>query len=207
MKSFVIFAAPCVLCALMLACTSPKSAPTGGGASAFWGEMRPVVSVKELMHDMIDPAADNIFGSVSIVVGSKGRITTEPKTEEDWDRIRFGAVTLLEGIYLLKVRRPFAPPGEKNAEGELSPEEIRAKVERDPVLWDAKIEAIRNVGLEVLDIVKHKRVQELWDAGDNLEVACETCHERYWYPNQPGLMRQLDRKLEELYGPRAKRVP
>ena len=207
MRSLVIFAAPCALCVLMFACSSPNSTPAGGGASALWGDMKPIVSVKELMRDMIDPAADNIFGSVSTIIGPKGRIATVPTTDEDWDRIRFGAVTLLEGVYLLKVKRPMTPSGEENAAGELPPKEIFAKVEKDPVLWEAKIEAIRNVGLEVIDIVKHKRTDELWDAGDNLERACETCHELYWYPNQPGLMRQLDRKLEELYGPRAKRVP
>ena len=31
-------------------------------------------------------------------VGPKGRIAKVPKPAEDWDRIRFGAVTLVEGI-------------------------------------------------------------------------------------------------------------
>ena len=29
----------------------------------------------------------------------------------DWEKIRIGAVTLAEGVYLLKIPRPFAPPG------------------------------------------------------------------------------------------------
>src|SRR5262245_15277747 len=209
-RSLLVFAA-CALSVLTFACSSPKPTPTNSGALAVWGNMKPIVSVKEMMRDMIDPAADNIFNAVSTVVGPKGRIATEPKTEEDWDRIRFGAVTLIEGIYLLKIPRPFAPPGDENDStgpnpSELSPTQILTKLEKDPVLWEAKIEAIRNVGLEVVDIVKHKQVDQLWDAGDNLERACEGCHELYWYPNQPRLMRELDRKLEELYGPRAKRV-
>ena len=62
------------------------------------------------------------------------------------------AVTLAEGIYLLKVPRPFTPPGdENNTSGpdatELTPAQIKAKLEADPVLWNAKIEALRNVGL------------------------------------------------------------
>jgi hypothetical protein len=210
-RSLVVFAVPCALCVLMFGCSSSKPASTETRSPEFWGDLKPIVSVKELMRDMIEPAAYNIFNSVSTVVGPKGRIARTPKTDEDWDRIRFGAVTLIEGIYLLKIPRPFTPPGDENdSEGpnpsELSPKQILAKLEKDPVLWNAKIEAIRNVGLEVLDIVKHKRVEELWDAGDNLEVACESCHEQYWYPNQPNLMRKLDRRLEELYGPRADRV-
>jgi hypothetical protein len=116
-----------------------------------------------------------------------------------------GAVTLAEGVYLLKIPRPFAPAGdENNSTGphatELSPAQIKAKLEADPVLWNAKIEALRNVGLEVLEIVKRKDVKELWDAGENLDQACESCHLIYWYPGDKDLLNRLDHRLEELSG-------
>ena len=165
--------------------------------------MTPVVSVKELMRDMLDPMADNVFDSVSIVVDRHGTVEKSPKTEEDWDRIRTGGITLAEGAYLLKVRRPFAPPGdENNSTGpeavELSPAQILAKVERDPVEWNARIEALRNVGLEVLDIVRRKDANELWEASDNLETACEACHRSYWYPGESrAFYERMDRRLVE----------
>jgi hypothetical protein len=116
----------------------------------------------------------------------RGTIETAPKTEEDWNKIRIGAVTMAEGAYLLKVRRPFAPAGDLNDSVgpdalELSPDQITAKVDKDPVEWNARIEALRNVGLQVLDIVKRKDVAELWDAAENLDIACENCHRSYWY--------------------------
>ena len=88
---------------------------------------------------------------------------------------------LAEGAYLLKMVRPFAPIGDvNNSTGpdatELSPAQILVKLEKDPVEWNARIETLRNVGLEVLDIVKRKDVNELWDAGENLDAACENCH-------------------------------
>jgi hypothetical protein len=169
----------------------------------LWGELKPVVSVKELMRDMIDPASDYIFDSVKTEVTKKGVVETEPRTDADWEKIRIGAVTLAEGVYLLKIPRPFAPAGdENNSTGpdstELSPAQIKAKVEADLVLWNAKIEALRNVGLEVLDIVKRKDVKELWDAGENLDQACESCHLIYWYPGDQALLKKLDRRLDEL---------
>jgi len=172
--------------------------------------MKPVVSVKELMRDMIDPASDYVFDAVGTVVTHKRVVEKEPKTDEDWDRIRVGAVMLAEGAYLLKVPRPFAPAGdENNSTGpdpeELSPAQIKAKLERDPVLWNAKIEALRNVGLEVLDIVKRKDVKELWDASDNLDQACENCHLEYWYPGEKAFLKKLDEKLDDLYGHGANR--
>lgn len=185
---------------------APESAGTPPPAPALWGDMKPVVSVKELMRDMIDPASDFIFDAVKIETTKKGTVERVPKTDADWDRIRIGATTIAEGVYLLKVPRPFAPPGDENAStgpepSELSPAQIKAKLEADPVLWNAKIEALRNVGLEVLDIVKNKRTAELWDASYNLDQACESCHMLYWYPGDKALLERVDRQLEELFGP------
>jgi len=171
----------------------------------LWGEMKAVVSVKELMRDMIDPISDNIFDAIGDEWSKGGTIEHRPRTDEDWDRIRVGAVTMAEGAYLLKVPRPFTPPGdENNSTGpeaeELSPAQIVAKLQKDPVLWNAKIEALRNVGLEVLDIVKRRDVNELWDAAENLDQACENCHLEYWYPGERALLKKLDQRLDDLYG-------
>jgi len=187
------------------ACCSPKPPATSAHPPELWGDLKPVVSVKELMRDMLDPASDYIFDAVKTVVTKNGTEDVLPKTDADWERIRFGAVTLAEGVYLLKIPRPFAPPGdENNSTGpdpeELSPSQIKAKLEADPVLWNAKIEALRNVGLEVLEIVKNKKAEDLWQASDDLDDACETCHVAYWYPGEGKLFKKLDRRLEELYG-------
>ena len=34
-------------------------------APKLWGDLKPIVSVKELMRDFIDPASDYVFDSVS----------------------------------------------------------------------------------------------------------------------------------------------
>jgi hypothetical protein len=201
--TFGVFVALFAVSVLTSTCSSPKAAPPPPPASQVWGDLKPVVSVKELMHDMLDPLADNIFDAVSTVVTKQGEVTKVPKTDEDWEKIRIGGVTMAEGAYLLKIRRPFAPPGdENNSTGpeavELSPAQITAKIEKDPVEWNARIEALRNVGLEVLDIVKRKDVNELWDAAENLDQACEGCHRSYWYPGEtPQFYRKLDQRLQE----------
>ena len=211
-----------VLCVLGLTTStcSSSSTPASGGAAVsapmpagpLWGDMTPVVSVKELMRDMIDPLSDNIFHSVRILVSDAGIVETAPKTDEDWDKIRIGAVTLAEGAYLLKIPRPFAPPGdENNSSGpdapELSPAQITAKVEHDPVLWNAKIEVLRNVAREVLEIVKRRDAEALWGAGEDLDGACEGCHLEYWYPGQKELMKKIGRSLRmtQADGPRTPR--
>jgi hypothetical protein len=198
-----------VFAAVAIACSSSAPAPAAAPPSkapALLGEMTPVVSVKELMHDMIDPASDLVFDAVSVQVTKQGAVEHAPKTDDDWEKLRVGAVTMAEGVYLLKVPRPFAPAGDDNDSSgpdaeELSPAQIAAKVQADPVQWNARIEALRNVGLEVLDIVKTRKVDQLWDASDNLDAACENCHVNYWYPNEGKLFETLDQRLLDLYGP------
>src|SRR5437870_744451 len=179
-----------VLCGFSsAACSSSSRTRESAPTLQMWGDMKPVVSVKELMRDMLDPIADNVFDAVAITQTLNGVVERKPRTDEDWEKIRIGGVTIAEGAYLLKVPRPFAPEGDlNNSIGpdavELSPDQILAKVKRDPVEWNARIEALRNVGLEVLDIVRRKDVNELWDAGANLDQACENCHRSYWYPGE-----------------------
>ena len=210
-RSLTVCAGVLALGALLPACSSSsKSTPPQMPAPQLWGDLKPIVSVKELMRDMIDPASDYVFDAIGTVDSKEGTVEIQPRTQADWDRLRVGGVMLAEGIYLLKIPRPFAPPGdENNSTGpdpeELSPAQIKAKLEADPVLWNAKIEALRNVGLEVLDIVKRKDVKELWDAAENLDEACESCHIAYWYPGDAALLKRLDRQLRELNGIHADR--
>src|SRR5262249_4553219 len=132
-------------------------------------------------------------------------IDIEPKTDEDWNKIAVAAISLAEAADLLKIRRPFTPPGDENNSAgpnavELSPAQIAAKVERDPVEWSARIQAMRNVALEAMDVVKRRDVKELWDVGENLDKACEACHRSYWYPGEDAeFYRKLERRLEDLH--------
>ena len=192
----------CVVIAATTQCSNqPKPTPapeTPAAAPALLGDMTPVVSVRELMSGMIDPIADNIFDSVRWNSDSTGFHETKPTTDEDWEKVRIGAVTIVEGIYLLKVPRPITPEGDlNNSTGpnppELSPTQIKAKIDKDPVLWNAKIQALRNVGLETLEAVKKKDVEALFQASTDLDEACESCHLQYWYPGDKGSVDQFNK--------------
>jgi len=169
--------------------TPASAAPAAPAAPAMWGELKPLVSVKELMHDMIDPLSDSIFDAVGSEYNGKGFVEVAPKSGEDWEKVRFGAVSMAEAIELLKVPRPLTPPGDENVSSgpnppELSPAQIKAKIEKDPVVWQAKIQALRNVALEVIDEVDKKDTAGLFAAGGDMDQACEGCHLVYWYPGE-----------------------
>ena len=120
-RIFVVIAgASLVTAVLAVGCSSPQPpppAPATPAAQALWGDMKSVVSVKEFMHDLIDPLSDNIFDAVGAEWSRDRKVDRTPKTDADWDKIRIGAVAMAEASYLLKVPRPFAPPGDDNNSG------------------------------------------------------------------------------------------
>ena len=151
---------------------------------------------------MIDPLADNIFDSVGTEVTQKGVREWEPRTDADWAKVRVGAVSLAEGVDLLKLPRPVTPPGQENrteSADEFTGAEVKAKIEKEPVLWEAKIEALRNVGREVLEIVDKKDSKAIAAAAEDLDEACEGCHLEFWYPRQRETMKRLEKQIREAF--------
>jgi hypothetical protein len=139
------------------------------------------------MENIIDPIADNIFDAVGVDVTAQGTVETKPVTDEDWAKVRQGAVTLAEGTNLLKIPRRVAPPGDKNNSSganapELSPEQIQVKIDQDRTLWNKHADELRDQALAILEIIKAKDADALFDAGSRLDKTCENCHLEYWYP-------------------------
>lgn len=191
------------------ACSSPKPAAPPAPAAAAAPVMTPVVSVKELMRFDIDPVADNVFDAVTWDISKKGIVAKEPKTDEDWEKVKTGAVSLAENIYLLKIKRPWAPPGDvNNSTGpnppELSPAQIQAKVDKDPVLWDAKIEALRNAAKEIIDIADKRDAKALFEASADIDMACENCHLEYWYPGDRAAVEE-DKRQRARFDPASRK--
>lgn len=182
----LIGAAGLIICG-GLAVSQCTSMPAPGPAAAAPADLKPYVTIQELMEDVIDPIADNIFDAVVTDVTAKGVVETRPVTDQDWAKVRQGAVTLIESTTLLKMPRMVAPPGDKNnSEGpnapELSPDEIQARIDRDRALWNKLADELRDEAVKVLEIVKAKNADALFDAGSRLDKACENCHLEYWYP-------------------------
>jgi formate-dependent nitrite reductase cytochrome c552 subunit len=168
-----------LLCAGVLAsrCTSKPAAQA---------ELQAVVSIKELMENIVDPISDNIFDAVGTDISAKGIVETMPTTDDDWAKVRIGAVTLAEASNLLKIPRAAAPAGAADTRGpnapELSPEQVLAKINQDRALWNKHADELRNVAIETMAIVKAKNAGALFDVGGKLDKVCENCHLEYWYP-------------------------
>src|ERR1043166_5655337 len=122
-------------------CTAKPQASAPDNASPA-SALKPIVSVKELMENIIDPQADYIFDAVAVDVGEHGTVETKPTSDDDWTKVQRGAIVLAEATNLLKMPRAMAPVGDQNNSGgasapELSPAQILAKVEKDRALWNS----------------------------------------------------------------------
>ena len=137
------------------------------------------------MRSMIDPAADAIWDAVVTEATPAGIVTTVPATNEDWLGLRRHAVTLVESTNLLLIEgRQVAGAGSRSEmpSVDLEPKEIEALLSEDRDTWISLVTNLHTSGVQVLTAVDALDVDALLEAGDGLDLACESCHARYWYP-------------------------
>jgi hypothetical protein len=149
----------------------------------------PVGSILEVMLEIVDPIADAIFESVSVVITANGTTETQPRTDAEWLAVRHNALILAEAGNLLKMPRPvgpikaikgieFEPPGPDD----LSPAQVEILLKRNRAPFNAFAQQLTDAALIALRAVDARSVEGLYEAGDAIDQACENCHLNYWYP-------------------------
>jgi hypothetical protein len=150
-------------------------------------EYMPSATVKDLMLSIVDPAADVVWLSVTTVQSEKGVVETRPKNDEEWTKVRHGAIALTEAANLLMVPgRRVARPGEKSETPgvELEPEEMDVLIEKDRAAWNKRAKDLHDAGLAALQAIDAHDAYKVFVIGERIENACEGCHKQYWYPNE-----------------------
>lgn len=156
-------------------------------AAAPKPEFLPEATIKDLMLGIIDVAADNVWLSVSTVVSDQGVVDTRPTNDEEWEKVRYGALTLVEASNLLTMPgRRVARPGEKSvAPGvELEPEEMDKLINADLTGWATHAKALHDAALLAVRAAEAKDADKIFEIGETIQHACEGCHRAYWYPNE-----------------------
>ena len=167
--------------ALAVACGEPPVPGEVRDAEPY----TPTATIEDIMRYMVDPAADAVWESVVTDVTADGVVEHVPETEEEWEALRGHAITLVESTNLLLMPRPVAAPGSRSEMPgvDLEPGEIEALLVANRAAWNAFVTALHGSGLEVLAAVEARDADALLVAGDGLDLACENCHLRYWYPS------------------------
>jgi hypothetical protein len=159
--------------------------------------LTPVLSVRELMTHIFNPTANLIFDAAVVDVSTTGTTTTIPVSDEDWQTVERGLLTLAETSNLLKVPRKVAPdyaaeePAEPGTPApELTPAQIQAKIDEDRGRWNKHADDLRSVAIASMTLVKTRDPEVLFKVGGDIDNACEACHLEYWYPGDtPAVLR------------------
>lgn len=159
----------------------------GAGAPAAAGpDYKPTATLREVMHAIVAPSAAVIWDSVVTSSTAAGVEHKEPTTDEEWESIENGVLTLLEASNLLLMPgRPVAHPGETaDAPGiELEPSRVGALIAQKPDQWASFVRSFREASADLLDASRAKDVQRLFDGGAELYNTCEGCHRTFWFPD------------------------
>jgi cytochrome c556 len=147
----------------------------------------PQFSIEEIMESIVMPAAQAVWDSVAVNVTEKGIVETKPQTDEDWEKLRWQAVTLVEATNLLIVPgRHAAHPGAKseNPGSELEPEQIQALIDKQRPAFVAHAHVLHEAAMQALRAIDARNIDGISEAGGTIDEACESCHLQFWYPNQ-----------------------
>lgn len=146
----------------------------------------PEATIKDLMLGLVDTSADTVWLSVTTTVDDRGIVDVQPKDEEEWTEVRYGALRLAEASNLLMMPRRVAPPGDKSvAPGvELEPEEMQALIDKDRAGWNERAAALHDAAMLAVHAAESRDPNKIFEVGETIENACESCHRQYWYPNE-----------------------
>jgi hypothetical protein len=189
--SAVIFPAVLVAAWVLVGCgqkgVSPFVATVAPTASAA---LHPVASVIDLMASHIDPAADALWESVAVVSSEKGLEERQPRTDAEWQDVRYKALAVIEGANLLMMEgRRVGHPGqhlsEPGGKGDYTPDQAQAAIDGDRATYIAYARALQDAASIALDAIDKRDADKLLEAGGDLDGACEQCHRRFWYPDAP----------------------
>ena len=145
--------------------------------------------IQDIMRDMIDPAADFLWQSVSTTETAEGVEEKQPRTDEEWAEVRKQAIILAESANLLLLDgRHVAREGKQledhGTPGNLTAEEAEKAIAADRATFVGFGQALHEVGVQFLKAAEERNPQGILDAGETMDQVCEGCHLKFWYPGQ-----------------------
>ncbi|MBI3790057.1 MAG: hypothetical protein HY275_04170 [Gemmatimonadetes bacterium] len=131
-----------------IACEKPAPAPP---------PFQPGATVKQVMAEVLEPAADTYWDAVGSVSDKDGTHEHAPSTDEEWAAIRRAGTVIMESGNLLMM------PG-------------RA---RDNDKWMALAKDLVATGRKAREAAEARDKQKVFDAGAEVYQSCTNCHAVY----------------------------
>ncbi|AKH43986.1 hypothetical protein FHS61_001301 [Altererythrobacter atlanticus] len=141
--------------------------------------------IRAVMQDAVNPAILTIWDVGNNAMSDDGGIDPELMTDESWDRLAHASAELVEASRMIAAADKIsaaAPDNMGTAEGEISMEDVQRYIDNDT-------DGLRELALEQAahaeKLLAAARAKDAATAGDlvaGMDLVCESCHARYWYP-------------------------
>lgn len=141
---------------LLIGCTGCQRQNNGSPTV----EMEASLTSDELMHLVIEPAADVLWDSAGWVMTTEGEFSLVPSTDEEWLAAESAAGVIIVSGDLLKIPHP-------------------ADEEREES-WFHYASRLTEQGQIAQQAVLERDGDALFQAGADLYQACVQCHDDYW---------------------------
>jgi hypothetical protein len=138
---------------IMASCAA--EAPTGP-------PFRTDVTLRMLMANLVDPAADLVWDAVGTIIDYSGEDHWEPETEEEWLLVRYGAMSMIEAGNLLMM-------------------DNRAQ---DQEQWIRLSEGMMDAAKLAFDAAESEDADLLFALGEDVYNSCNNCHMLYWIDDE-----------------------
>lgn len=113
--------------------------------------------MKDLMLNVLDPAADTIWESVGTIMTVEGTFERAPSTDDEWAGVRAGAIQLAESGNLLLL-----PSRSGGSEA-----------------WIAEARALIEASNRALKAIEAKDKDTLFTVGGDIYDVCTSCHSQF----------------------------
>ena len=141
------------LVVLFTACEKAPPPPPSTPPPPF----RAAATTKELMDEVIEPAANVYWAAVGSVTDKHGTVETAPKTDDEWNAVRNAAMVVAESGNLLM---------------------IEPRV-RDHGQWMALARGLVLAGEKARKAAQSRDKKAVFDVGAEVYQACVNCHSIY----------------------------
>ncbi len=115
------------------------------------------ISVKDLMANVMDPAADVVWESVGTIYTKEGAFEKAPANDDEWNAVKAGAITLVETGNLLML--PARTGGSEE--------------------WVTLAQAMIAQGHRTIKAAEAHDKDALFNTGADLYESCVNCHKRF----------------------------
>ena len=143
--------------------------------------------VYTVMKDVVAPQADRLWDVGNRGMNDDGEPDASQLSAQDWEKLADAAGAMKAAATSLANTDGLTvvPPGVKIGEdGGATAEQVRQYIDSDPAGFALHATELAEVSEGYLQAAATRDPVKLAAAAERMDVVCEACHARYWYPEQ-----------------------